>query len=91
MSEVIVVALITGAVSLAGSFMSMVVAARKSKQQSDLTIYRIDQLEKKVSLHNGYVERTYKLEQSDAIHGEQIRVANHRIADLEAAVSRGKE
>ena len=38
--------------------------------------YRIEQLEKKVEKHNSVVERTYLLE-------EKIKVANHRIDDLE--------
>ena len=38
--------------------------------------YRIEQLEKKVEKHNSIVERTYILE-------EKVKVANHRIEDLE--------
>ena len=38
--------------------------------------YRIEQLEKKVEKHNSIVERTYILE-------EKVKVANHRIDDLE--------
>ena len=38
--------------------------------------YRIEQLEKKVDKHNNFAERVPILE-------EQIKVANHRIADLE--------
>ena len=41
-----------------------------------LMSYRIEQLEKKVEKHNSVVERTFVLE-------EQIKVANHRIDDLE--------
>lgn len=41
--------------------------------------YRIEQLEKKVEKHNSIVERTYLLE-------EKIKVANHRIEDLERKV-----
>ena len=41
--------------------------------------YRIEQLEKKVEKHNSVVERTYLLE-------EKIKVANHRIEDLERKV-----
>lgn len=41
-----------------------------------LTTYRLEQLEKKVDKHNSAVERTYRLE-------EQMKVANHRIEDLE--------
>ena len=62
MSDAVIVALISASVSLAGSLMSMIVSSRKSKQQANLTMYRIGQLEEKVSKHNEIVERTYKLE-----------------------------
>ena len=75
MSDAVVVALITGAVSLLGSVMSMVVSARKAKQQADVTLWRIDQLEEKVSKHNNLVERTYKLE-------GRVTEAEHDIRDL---------
>ena len=52
-----------------------------------LTIYRIDQLEKKVDKHNNIIERTYKLEENQAVMVEQIKVANHRIDDLEKEAS----
>lgn len=45
--------------------------------------YRIEQLEKKVDKHNSLVERTYHLEEQAALHEEKIKVANHRIDDLE--------
>ena len=48
-----------------------------------LNSYRIEQLEKKVDKHNTVIERTYKLEETQAVMEEQIKVANHRIADLE--------
>lgn len=38
----------------------------------------------KVDKHNQVIDRVYKLEQKDAVHDEEIKVANHRIADLEA-------
>ena len=41
-----------------------------------LTNYRLSRLEEKVDKHNTVIERTFILE-------EQIKVANHRIADLE--------
>jgi hypothetical protein len=41
-----------------------------------LMSYRIEQLEKKVDRHNHFAERVPILE-------EQIKVANHRIEDLE--------
>ena len=48
-----------------------------------LMSYRIEQLEKKVEKHNQIVERTYKLEEDSKLLEEKIKVANHRIDDLE--------
>ena len=45
--------------------------------------YRLSQLEKKVDLHNNVIERTYKLEDRADVIDERIKVANHRIEDLE--------
>ena len=79
----IAVALIT----LAGVIITVVMGNKKTskdiKSQTDLTIYRIDQLEKKVEKHNQVVERVYILEKKDAVEEEEIKVINHRIADLE--------
>ena len=43
---------------------------------TQLVKYRIEQLEKKVEKHNSIVEKTYILE-------EKVKVADHRIEDLE--------
>ena len=83
MNDVIVVALIGAAASIAGSIMSMLVSAKKAKEQAGLTLYRIDQLEKKVQQHNNLVERTYRLEEHFRLTDEKIKVVNHRISDLE--------
>ena len=48
-----------------------------------LSNYRIEQLEKKVDKHNSLIERTYAIEQHNAVVDEEIKVANHRIDDLE--------
>lgn len=48
----------------------------------------IADLRKEVSKHNSVIERTYKLEQKSAVIDEQIKVANHRIDDLEKTASR---
>lgn len=45
--------------------------------------YKIDQLTKKVDLHNNAVERLYEAETTIRVHEEKIKVANHRIDDLE--------
>ena len=51
-----------------------------------LTNYRIEQLEKKQDKHNEVIERVYHLEQHDAVVDEEIKVANHRIENLEREV-----
>ena len=76
MTEAIIVALLGLVGTLAGSYL----ANRKS---TALIVYRLEQLEQKVSKHNKLVERTYALEESVALMDERVRVANHRIADLE--------
>lgn len=79
----VAVALIT----LAGVIITVVVGNKSTKKDiksnADLTIYRIDQLEKKVEKHNQVVERVYILERKDAVEAEEIKVINHRINDLE--------
>ena len=47
-----------------------------------LMSYRIEQLEKKVDKHNNFAERVPILE-------EQMKVANHRIDDLEHEEKKG--
>lgn len=77
MSDAIVVALISAGVSLCGSVASMVVSAKKSRQNAELTIYRIEQLEEKVAYHNQVVERVYQLE------GRMLE-AEHDIRDFKS-------
>lgn len=48
-----------------------------------LTAYRIEQLEKRVNKHNNLIERTFKIEERLTVDEEQIKVANHRLEDLE--------
>lgn len=55
-------------------------------QQSVAVItVKIDDLDKKQSIHNGVIERVYKLESDQKVTDEKIKVANNRIADLEHA------
>ena len=76
MTEAIIVALLSLSGTLAGSYLS----ARKS---SALIAYRLEQLESKVQAHNNLVERMYRVEEKTDIHEERIKVANHRIEELE--------
>ena len=45
--------------------------------------YKLDELTKRVDKHNNVVERTYNIEERLSVQEEQIKVANHRIEDLE--------
>lgn len=76
MSENVTIAVITLIGSGLGSLVGILASAK-------LTNYRIEQLEKKVDKHNSVVERTYKLEQDFCLIDEKMRVANHRLTDLE--------
>lgn len=55
------------------------------QQQISVLEIKIDTLSERVEKHNNVIDRTYKLEQESAVQAEQIRVVNHRIADLEGA------
>ena len=76
MTDTIIVALL----SLAGTLTGTYLANRKS---TALIAYRLEQLEEQVKRHNRVIERTYKLEEQESLLAERIRVANHRIDDLE--------
>ena len=76
MSDMVIVALIGLIGSGIGAFGGVVISSK-------LTQYRLEQLEKKVQAHNNLIERTYKLEERTELQEEKIKVANHRIEDLE--------
>ena len=78
-SDTIIVAVIGLMGSGAGAFGGILVSSR-------LTQYRLEQLEKKVQAHNHLVERMYQGEERTELQEEKIKVANHRIGDLEKAV-----
>lgn len=51
--------------------------------------YKLNELTKKVDKHNNLVERMYKVEKENEVSKEKIKVANHRIDDLEREVLGG--
>ena len=81
------VTIIVALIGLVGTIFTVVWGNKKnaetSKKQTDLTLYRIDQLEQKVNKHNNLIERTYKIEQRLEVDEEKLKVANNRIKDLE--------
>ena len=76
--EVIISSTISAAVTL-------IVISNHSQNEKTRALmeYKLEELTKRVDKHNNTIERTYNLEQRMAVSEEQIRVANHRIADLE--------
>lgn len=80
-------ALITGAVAIVVCLINNIYQRRAANKQHHTTValieYKLDQLTRKVELHNNAVERLYKVENTIGVQTEQIKVANHRIEDLE--------
>lgn len=80
MTESILVALITGCLSLMGVVISSYTSSRKTEQSIQtsmaVTDTKLDELAREVRTHNHFAQRMPVVE-------EQIKVINHRIGDLE--------
>ena len=80
MSEAIIVALITGGLSLVGVVITCMATAKKTEKATAVaqavTDTKIDELTREVRLHNGFAEKIPVIQ-------EQIKVINNRISDLE--------
>lgn len=80
MGEAIVVALITGGLSLAGVVITCLTTAKKNeaamKVSQAVTETKLTELTREVRLHNNFAQRMPVVE-------EQIKVINHRLEDLE--------
>lgn len=78
--ESIIVAIITGGLSLIGVVFSNMSSNRKIETklttQQAVTETKIEELTREVRAHNNFAQRIPVLE-------EQMKVANHRISDLE--------
>lgn len=83
MSETVIVAMISPLISAAAA---IIVGAMSNAKTKALIEYKLDELTKKVEKHNSIIDRTYKLEEQTALQDEKIKVANHRIDDLERRV-----
>lgn len=80
MTEAIIVALITGGLSLLGVIITSRQTSKdmesKLEKQQAVTETKLAELTREVRFHNNFAQRVPVLE-------EQIKVANHRIEDLE--------
>ncbi len=70
MHDTVIIALISFLGTLIGTLGGIITSGK-------LTGFRLQQLEKKVEVHNNFAGRIPVIE-------EQIKVLNHRVADLEA-------
>ena len=80
MTEAIIVALITGGLSLTGVVITCLATAKKTEKAAAVaqavTDTKLEELTREVREHNGFARRMPVVE-------EQIKVINHRLADLE--------
>lgn len=80
--DAIIVSLITGGCSVIGVIITTLATSRRTEQKmataQAVTDTKIEELTREVREHNNFAKRVPVLE-------EQIKVANHRIADLEEA------
>lgn len=79
MNDSIMVALTTGGLALAGTVISNLFTHSK-------TIYRIDQLEKKVEKHNNLVERMYVAEGEIKVLEEKQKDFDGDLAELKGKI-----
>ena len=77
MTEAIIVAIITGGLTLTGTIISVVAVNSK-------TLYRIEQLEKKQDKHNQVIERVYDVEKKIGIDEEVIKDIEEDIRELKS-------
>ena len=76
----IITAVVTGVSALVGTYLS-------NRKSAALVQYRLDQVEKKLELHNNLIERTYKLEERTELQEEKIKEVNSKIDEIKRKVS----
>lgn len=97
MSDAVIVALVSGGLTLLGTIITVVVSHRqtistleKNSAVADEKIYGeinvlkadIRTLSNRVEKHNNMIERTYKLEERVSVAEERISDAHHRINEV---------
>lgn len=86
MSEAVIVAIITGGISLIGTIITVIVSSSKTNNEmrvtQAVTDTKLENLATEVKIHN---EFAMEINRKLPVIEEQIKVANHRIDDLEKA------
>jgi hypothetical protein len=98
MTEGILIATIPSLLSLIGVIVTVLYGNKKTakatteaaqkteaavKEHTDVTLYRIQQLEKKQDIHNGVIERVYNLETNVALLIKSNDEITRKLNDLE--------
>ena len=91
MTEAIMVAIITGGLTLIGTVITVIVSSRKQSKDMEAALQMklavmnntVEHLTNEVREHNGFARRMPVVE-------EQIKVINHRIDDLEQEAKHGQ-
>lgn len=95
MTEGIIIGIITAASAVVCQIIISISSnskARQAQQESQRLIeYKIGELNKQVVKHNNLIERQYNIEKITAVLSEEIKVANHRISDLESEVKHNEK
>lgn len=73
------VTIIVALIGLLGTIITVMVGNKKSKEQTDLILYRIGELEKKQDKYNHLQERTFKDEQDIAVMKTDIKAIKEKI------------
>lgn len=97
MTEGILIATIPSLLSLIGVIVTVIYGNKKTakattaaaekteaavRQHTDVTLYRIDQLEKKQEIHNGVIERVYNLEKTVELLTAKSDAMENTVNDL---------
>ena len=87
MADAIIVAIISGGAALLGPIITSLTQARRTenniRMSQAVTDTKLEELTREVREHNNFARRMPVVE-------EQIKVINHRVADLEAHEERSK-
>lgn len=87
MNSEVIVALVTSIFTFAGVILTVIYGNKKTsaqiKAQTDLTVYRIEQLEAKQDKHNSLIERMYQAEDKINLLDERTNSNTRRIDNLE--------
>ena len=92
MTSEMIVALITGGLSLLGVVLTNYASNKKVQNSIEthqaVTDEQLKDLTRQVEKHNSVIERTYIVEQRLEVLTEKQKSANHRIADLEEEIKK---